>query len=245
MNIVPILKVLTESGLGSRRKMADAIKQGRVQVNSKIVEDFRLPVDKDKDRVTVDGKTVNLKPERLVYLVLNKPQGIISTVRDERGRKTVLDILPDKYRTMRLYPIGRLDRDSTGLLLLTNDGELTNRLTHPRYELEKEYMVYISNSLSEDARARLQIGIKLEDGMTSPCSVRGLKNSAPYNYSITMHEGKKRQVRRMFEAVGHHVLALKRVRMGSLVLGELGEGEVRELSRKEARGLAGSKVDAA
>jgi len=228
-----LLRVLTEAGIGSRRRVADAIKQGRVQVNGEMTTDFRYPVNTENDRISLDGQPVDFQPKPVVCLMLNKPKGVISTVRDERGRKTVLDILPEKYRHLRLYPVGRLDKDSTGLLLLTNDGELTYRLTHPKFEQEKEYLVYISNSISPGEKSKLEKGIELDEGETSPCAVRQVKSSPPFNYSITLHEGRKRQVRRMFATLGHRVLALKRIRMGNINLGSLGEGAVRELDERE------------
>jgi 23S rRNA pseudouridine2605 synthase len=230
----PLLKALTEAGIGSRRWLADAIKQSRVKVNGEIAEDFRQPVNVETARITLSGQPIDLKPRQLVYIMLNKPRGIMSTTSDERGRRTVLDILPEKYRQLRLYPVGRLDKDSTGLLLLTNDGELTNRLTHPRFEHEKEYMVSISGKLKPEEKRKLEQGIELEDGLTYPAAVKEIE-APPFNYSITIHEGRKRQVRRMFENLGHPVLALKRIRMGSLSLGKLKEGEIRELSVKEVK----------
>ena len=232
----PLLKALTEAGIGSRRWLADAIKQGRVKVNGEIAEDFRQPVDVATDHISISGQPIDLKPRQLVYLVLNKPKGIMSTTSDERGRRTVIDILPEKYRHIRLYPVGRLDKDSTGLLLLTNDGELTNRLTHPRFEHEKEYLVSISGKLNTDEKQKLEQGIELEDGLTHPTEIKEVE--APlFNYSITIHEGRKRQVRRMFESIGHTVQVLKRIRMGNLNLGKLKEGEIRELSVKEVKAL--------
>jgi len=232
----PLLKALTEAGIGSRRWLADAIKQSRVKVNGEIAEDFRQPVNVETDHITMSGQPIDLKPSQLVYLVLNKPQGIMSTTSDERGRRTVIDILPEKYRHLRLYPVGRLDKDSTGLLLLTNDGEFTNRLTHPRFENEKEYLVSIGGKLKPDEKQKLEQGIELEDGLTYPATIKEV-DIPPFNYSITIHEGRKRQVRRMFESLGHPVLALKRVRLGSLNLGKLKEGEIRELSAKEVKAL--------
>jgi len=158
---VPLLKALTESGVGSRRRIADAIKNGRVEVNGKPVENFRHPVNPETDRVSVNGKQVNLKPRHTVYLIINKPVGILTTTSDERGRRTVLDILPEKYRHLRLYPVGRLDKDSTGLLLLTNDGELTYRLTHPKFEHEKEYLIHIDGRLKPDEKTKLEKGVEL------------------------------------------------------------------------------------
>ena len=232
----PLLKALTEAGIGSRRWLADAIKQGRVKVNGEIAEDFRQQVDVEIDHISISGQPIDLKPRQLVYLVLNKPKGIMSTTSDERGRRTVIDILPEKYRHIRLYPVGRLDKDSTGLLLLTNDGELTNRLTHPRFEHEKEYLVSISGKLNADEKQKLEQGIELEDGLTHPTEIKEVE-APPFNYSITIHEGRKRQVRRMFESIGHTVQVLKRIRMGNLNLGKLKEGEIRELSVKEVKAL--------
>ena len=234
---VPLLKALTEAGVGSRRRVADAIKNGRVKVNGEPVENFRHPVNPETDRVSIDGKPVDLRPGQTVYLMVNKPVGILATTSDERGRSTVLDIVPEKYRRLRLYPVGRLDKDSTGLLLLTNDGELTYRLTHPRFEHEKEYLIHIEGRLKLDEISRLEKGLKLEDGMTYPLVVKEIKSQPPFNYSITMHEGRKRQIRRMLANLGYRVLALKRVRMGNLYLGNLREGAIRELTPEEVRSL--------
>ncbi|MFC1918500.1 pseudouridine synthase [Chloroflexota bacterium] len=228
-----LLGILIEAGIASRRYLVSAILQGRVTVNGAVAPDLRYPVDRETDRISVDGQLLELKPRQLVYLMLNKPGGVLSTVRDERGRKTVLDILPDRYRSLRLYPVGRLDKDSTGLLLLTNDGELTYRLTHPGFEHEKEYLVHIDGRLKPDEMKKLEQGIELEDGLTSPAAVAEIKSAPPFNYSIIIHEGRKRQLRRMFAALGYRTLALKRVRMGKLVLGGLKEGNVREVSVEE------------
>ena len=232
----PLLKALAEAGIGSRRWLADAIKQGRVKVNGEIAEDFRQPVNVEADRISISGQPIDLEPRQLVYLLLNKPRGIMSTTSDERGRRTVLDILPEKYRHLRLYPVGRLDKDTTGLVLLTNDGELTNRLTHPRFEHEKEYLVSIDGKLKPDEKRKLEQGIELDDGLTHPTVIKEIE-VPPFNYSITIREGRKRQVRRMFDSLGHPVMALKRVRLGSLNLGKLKEGEIRELSAKEIKSL--------
>jgi 23S rRNA pseudouridine2605 synthase len=221
MTVKPIIKVLTGAGLGSRRRLAEAIKQGKVQINQ--------PVDVEKDRISFDGKAVDIRQESIICLMLNKPAGVVSTVSDEQGRRTVLDILPLKYRKHRLYPVGRLDKDTSGLLLLTNDGDLTYRLTHPRYEYEKEYIVQVKSKLKSSETKKLEQGIILEDGLTHPARVKSVSSSPPCQYSITIHEGRKRQVRRMFERLGHPVLSLKRVRVGNLTLGDLKEGETRRL----------------
>lgn len=232
-----LLKTLTEAGLGSRRRMADAIKKGEVEVNGEVITDFRRPVDPVSDKISLRGLKIDLKPEKAVYLMLNKPKGILSTTSDERGRKTVLDLLPEKYRHLRLYPAGRLDKDSTGLLILTNDGELTYRLTHPKFEREKEYLVSIDGILQKDEILDFERGIMLGEKSTYPAVVKEVKGLPPYNYSIAIHEDKKRQVRLMLESLGHRVLALKRIRIGMLRLGNLKEGEMRELNSREVGAL--------
>ena len=232
----PLLKTLTDNGIGSRRRMADIIKHGKVTVNGEVIENFNHAINPATDHILVDGKAVNLKPKETVCLMLNKPEGVISTTSDERGRRTVIDLLPDKYRRLRLYPAGRLDEDSTGLLLLTNDGDLTYRLTHPRFEHEKEYLVQIKGSLTAEDMKKLQSGIRLEDGMTHPARVKRV-SLLPFNYSITIHEGRKRQVRRMFERLKHPVLTLKRIRIGNLILGDLKEGEIKKLNASEVNTL--------
>ncbi len=221
---------MIRAGIGSRRKISVAIKEGRVDVNGETVTGFNYTVDLETDHIILDGKPVDIKQQQFIYLMLNKPKGVLSTVRDESGRPAVTDLLPEEYRRLRLYPVGRLDRDSSGLVLLTNDGELTHRLTHPRFEHEKEYLVKVKGALKAAEISRLERGIKLEDGKTSPAAVKKIE-SGDYNYSITIHEGKKHQVRRMFEVLGHPVIELKRVRMGNLKLGNLKEGKVREVGR--------------
>jgi 23S rRNA pseudouridine2605 synthase len=232
-----LLKLLTGAGVGSRRRLTDAIKEGRVTVNGNIVENFRLPVNTKTDLITLDGKLVDIKTDKPVYLLLNKPAGVLSTTDDERGRKTVLDLLPTKYRNLRLYPVGRLDKDSTGLLLLTNDGELTYRLTHPRFEHEKEYLVGIEGKLKFGEIKQLERGINIGGSRTHRAVLKEIKDLSQFQYSLTIHEGKKRQVRLMFAALGYHVLVLKRVRMGRLTLGNLKEGQVKELNPEQARKL--------
>lgn len=232
-----LLKLLVDAGLGSRRRLADAIRQGRVQVNGEVIEGFLYLVSVETDVVTIDGKQISLRCEPTVYLMLNKPAGVLSTTKDDRGRRTVIDILPEKYRKLRLYPVGRLDKGSTGLLLLTNDGELTYQLTHPKFEHEREYLVFIKGKLQPGEKREMERGLQLDDGMTHPAVIREVEEHPPFNYSITMHEGRKRQVRRMFEELGHCVLALKRIRIGSLSLGNLEEGETRELTVQEVETL--------
>ena len=219
--------------------MADAIRQDRVTVNGQVVEDFRYLVNVGKDRISVDGASVHFGSQPLVYLIFNKPKGYLSTVSDERGGQTVMDLLPEKYRHLRLYPVGRLDKDSTGLLLLTNDGDLTYRLTHPRFECEKEYLVSIEGRLQPGEKRQLEQGIALEEGKTHPAIIKEVSNFPPFNYSVTIHEGRKRQVRRMLASLGYRVHALNRIRIGRLGLGELKEGGIREISAREIRTLFG------
>ena len=233
----PLLKLLTELGIGSRRKMSSAIRQGKVRVNGIIAEDFSYLVEINSDVVSMDGKQLELRTESKVYLMLNKPEGILSTTRDTRNRKTVINILPEKYRNLRIYPVGRLDKNSTGLLLLSNDGQLTYQLTHPKYEHEKEYVVLIGRQLKPEELRKLETGIQLEDGITYPAKVRELNHPFAFCYNIIIHEGRKRQLRRMFDALGYQVFALKRIRIGKLKLGKLEEGRTRELSAYEVKML--------
>jgi 23S rRNA pseudouridine2605 synthase len=234
---IPLVKVLTEAGLGSRRKMADAIREGKVKVNGATAESFVMPVNPQADVILFEGKKIQANREPVVYLMLNKPPGLLSTTGDERGRSTVMDILPEKFKHLRLYPVGRLDKDTTGLLLLTNDGALTHRLTHPSFEKEKEYLVEIEGKLSPSEIQKMERGIRLEDGMTSPAVVKELRTASAFSYSLIIHEGKKRQIRRMFAHFGYTVKALKRIRMGKLLLGNLKEGESRVLTPLEVRNL--------
>jgi 23S rRNA pseudouridine2605 synthase len=232
----PVIKLLTSSGYGSRRDIAEAIKKGNVTVNGERIESFTHPVDNKKDTITLDGKRLTFNKEARVYLKLNKPKGVISSTESERGEKTVMELLPREYRQMRLYPVGRLDKDSTGLVLLTNDGELTYHLTHPRFEHAKEYLVKFEGKLTDTEKKMLEKGIDLEEGKTSPARVRPVK-SGEYNYSITIHEGRKRQIRRMFASLGHSVQELKRIRIGPLKMEDLEEGETRVLTAEEIRVL--------
>jgi 23S rRNA pseudouridine2605 synthase len=237
MTETTLLKALTEAGLGSRRKITDSIKNGKIRVNGVIAENFRQPLNTETDRILFEGRTVNLQAEQAVYLMLNKPDDLLCTTSDDRGRRTILGILPEQYRHLRLYPVGRLDMDSTGLLIMTNDGALTYQLTHPKFEHEKEYLVQVDGTLQPRERQNLERGVKLEDGLTAPAVIREVRAVPPFNYSLTIHEGKKRQIRRMFAHLGYRVLALKRVRMGNLTLGTLQEGQTRQLTAREINSL--------
>lgn len=231
-----LIKLLASTGIGSRRQLTAIIKRGGVKVNGETTVNFIFPVDPQKDTVTIDGKPAVLNSAKVIYLMLNKPKGIVSTTEDEFGGTTIFDILPQKYHPIRLYPVGRLDKDSLGLVLITNDGELTFHLTHPRFQHEKEYLLQIDGSLNGDQRLQLERGIELSDGRTSPAKVKPVK-IPPFNYSMIIHEGKKRQIRRMFATLGFPVKELKRIRIGSLLLGNLEEGKVRELTAQEIMDL--------
>jgi pseudouridine synthase len=233
-------KILAAAGYGSRRTCEEIIRQGRVQVNGRLVTEMGTKVDPHRDEIRVDGAPLS-SPEEKVYLILHKPPGYISTVHDPWGRPTVLDLVPHRRR---LYPVGRLDAESEGLLLLTNDGQLTHRLTHPRYEHEKEYLVLVEGHPSKTVLSQLRRGVNLEEGRTAPAEVsrasrkEGLETPPGATWlRMVIHEGRKRQIRRMCAVVGHPVQRLIRVRMGSIELGDLPVGGYRSLSAKEIRRL--------
>jgi 23S rRNA pseudouridine2605 synthase len=226
-----LAKYLAHAGVASRRASENVIAAGRVRVDGATVTDPALDVD-DTTRVEVDGRVLRGAEARVVY-ALHKPLGVVSTARDTHGRATVVSLVP--ARGLRLYPIGRLDADSSGLILLSNDGELANRLTHPRFEVAKTYLATLARGpVSEGALRRLREGVALEDGVTAPARVR---RRGERKIEITIHEGRKRQVRRMCEAVGHPVSALQRVAFGPLRLGSLAPGEHRRLRAAEVERL--------
>jgi 23S rRNA pseudouridine2605 synthase len=229
---VRLAKYLARSGIGSRRACEEIIAAGRVTVGGQTVTDPARDVDaRPGAAIALDGEPVRPLHAPVVY-ALNKPPGVVSTARDPQGRPTVVSLVVTEQR---LYPVGRLDIDTTGLILLTNDGELAYRLTHPRFEVDKSYRALVANAPVRDAAIRaLRRGVVLDDGPTSPVRVTRL---APDTLEITIHEGRKRQVKRMCEAVGHPVRSLVRVRFGSLELGSLRLGEHRRLSEAEVRAL--------
>jgi 23S rRNA pseudouridine2605 synthase len=225
-----LAKFLAHAGVASRRAAEGIVREGRVSVGGEIVLDPARDVD-EHDEVQVDGAPVALEAEHVVYMV-NKPSGVVSTAKDTHGRPVVTDLVDGG---VRLYPVGRLDADTTGLILLTNDGELANRLMHPRYEVPRTYVAKVQGGFVKNrALARLREGVVLEDGTTAPAQVRQVR---PGVLELTLHEGRKRQVRRMCEAVGHRVLALRRVRFGPLELGRLEEGKARPLKPAEVKAL--------
>ncbi len=231
-----LAKYIAHAGVASRRAAEDLIEAGRVRVQGRVARDPAQQVEPGMD-VSVDGRPVG-GPETRVAYVLHKPVGVLSTARDPFGRPTVLELL--EPGSLRLYPVGRLDADSSGLILLTNDGELANRLTHPRYEVSKTYRVLLGGGpVAEEVLRQLGTGVRLEDGLTGPAEVHRLERRAggAELLEVTIREGRNRQVRRMCEAVGHPVLALQRVAFGPLKLGELAPGEQRRLSEAELKQL--------
>lgn len=222
-------KVLAERGVGSRRHSEELIAAGRVLVNGEVAVLGRR-VDPERDEVAVDGVPIGVRPD-LVYYLLNKPTGVVTTASDPQGRSTVVQLVPAEPR---VFPVGRLDVDTEGLLLLTNDGALTNRLTHPSHGIEKEYVAEVRGTVAAGALRRLRDGVELDDGMTAPAKV---SQPSPGVLRITIHEGRNRQVRRMCEAIGHPVQRLVRVRIGTLRDAQLPPGAWRELRIDEVRKL--------
>ena len=228
-------KYLAEAGIASRRASEELITAGRVQVNG-LVATLGMSVDPETDVVLYDGKPVK-QEEELITIMLYKPKGVVSTSDDPQGRRTVQEFVKDI--PARLYNVGRLDINSEGLLLMTNDGELAHRMTHPKFSVEKTYYAICDGKLQPSEIASLVNGVQLDDGMTAPAKVTHVRPTKTGDTSIliTIHEGKNRQIRRMLEAVGHRTLRLKRERFGPLYLGELKPGETRRLTPDELRSL--------
>jgi len=229
-------KIMAQAGVASRRKCEELILEGKVQVNGETVTELGTKADPAQDIITVSGKPI--KNEKKVYVMLNKPKGVITSASDPEGRKIVSDYL--KGIKERVYPIGRLDYDTEGLLLLTNDGEFANLLSHPKYHVPKTYLATVKGVPHGTELDKLRQGIMLEDGMTSPAEVE-YKDVDPDNkqsvISITIHEGRNRQVRRMFEAISHPVMRLKRISYGDLLLQNLKRGLYRHLTADEINQL--------
>jgi 23S rRNA pseudouridine2605 synthase len=222
-----LAKFLASSGVASRRAAEGIIRSGRVTVAGETVTDPARDVDHDSG-VELDGEPVGERRQELVVYALNKPAGVVSTASDPQGRPTVVSLVDTPQR---LYPVGRLDADTTGLILLTNDGDLAHRLTHPSFEVDKTYRAVVRGApVREQALRALRGGVQLDDGITAPARVTRIK---PDTLEITIHEGRKRQIKRMCEHVGHRVLALERVRFGPLQLGDLAPGAHRRLNANE------------
>ncbi len=231
MTKVRLQKVLAQAGIASRRGAEEVIRQGRVVVNGNVVTELGCKVDPQTDRITVDRIAIAVI-EAKVYLLLHKPRFCITTASDPQGRKTVFDFVPELGA--RLFPVGRLDFDAEGVLLLTNDGPLANRLQHPRYGVNKTYEVEVKGQPDSTALDRLRSGVVLEEGRTAPAEVVVVKSSSRNTrLRIVLHQGWNRQIKRMGEAVGHPVLKIRRVAFGPLRLGGLGPGDSRALKPKE------------
>lgn len=225
-------RVLAAAGLGSRRSCEDLIRQGRVTVDGRVAE-VGSSVDPERQSILVDGAPIQKEP--LEHWLLNKPKGVVSTAKDPQGRRTVVDCVPT---TARIFPVGRLDGDTTGVLLLTNDGGLAYRLLHPSFGVEKEYRVVVAGRVMEASVGRLRSGIELEDGVTAPARVEVTSaQAAQSELRVSIHEGRNRQIRRMLESVGHPVVHLHRARFGSLSDGGLAVGASRPLNEGEVAGL--------
>lgn len=237
-NLVRLQKFMAEAGVASRRASEQIIKDGKVKVNGEIVREVGTKINPDKDVVEVSGRRIN--KEIKTYLLLNKPEGYVCTNSDKHAEKTIYDLLP---RDKKLHSIGRLDKDTEGLILITNDGSLTQKLTHPSYQVNKTYSVIVNGNINRNEIDRLQKGVLIEedDGSvikTAPAKVkllyRGKNTSA---VEITIHEGRKRQIRKMIKAIGHRVIQLKRIKEGFLTLEGVKKGKYRHLTKEEVRRL--------
>ena len=224
-------KIIARAGICSRREAENLISAGRVTVDGKIITELGAKADINQ-KIRVDGKLLTFNAEK-IYILLNKPRGYVSTAHDERGRKTILDLLGENF-SERVYPVGRLDLNSEGLLILTNDGDLTNSLIHPRFEVAKTYRAKISCILTEEKLDLLRAGIELDDGLTAPAEIFMLDKDL---VEITIHEGRNRQVRRMFAAIGCNVKRLRRIKFANLTLDGVPVGKFRNLTSDEVAQL--------
>lgn len=228
-------KIIAQAGIASRRKAEQLIMEGKVKVNGEVVRELGVKASANKDQIEVEG--IPIDREEPVYFLLYKPSGVISSVKDEKGRKVVTDFLEVEQR---VFPVGRLDYDTSGLLLLTNDGEFANYLMHPKFKIDKVYVAKVKGIPTREALKRLQQGIRLDDGKTAPAKVKMMsidKKKQTAIVRITIHEGRNRQVRRMFEAIGHPVMKLKREEYGFLNLRGMNPGDVRPLKPIEVKHL--------
>jgi 23S rRNA pseudouridine2605 synthase len=232
---VRLQKVIADAGVASRRKAEELIAAGRVIVNGQVVRELGTRVDPEHDHVKVDGRHLKPAPPQ-AFIMLNKPKGVLSTLSDPEGRPTIRELLHGV--SLRVFPVGRLDYDTEGLMLLTNDGEIAQALLHPRYHVSKTYMAKVKGVLSDDQIRELERGIDLEDGRTAPAIVKKAGKAEANSWiELTIYEGRKHQVKRMLEKVGHPVLKLERIRFGPLSLGDLPMGRFRFLTDREANAL--------
>ncbi|NLM04764.1 MAG: rRNA pseudouridine synthase [Clostridiales bacterium] len=227
-------KFLAQSGIASRRKSEELIKNGIIKVNNKIISEMGYKIDPEKDKIYVNDKEIKINNNK-IYIMLNKPVGYITTLSDEFNRKKVIDLINIKER---IFPIGRLDYDTSGLLLLTNDGDLTHKLTHPSFEIIKTYIAKVKGILTKDEIKNFENGLMIEDYITSPAKLDVIRTNTDNSIiKISIREGKNRQVRKMCAAIGHPVIDLKRIAIDNITLGNLPEGEYRYLSDREINHL--------
>jgi pseudouridine synthase len=237
MPLERLQKCLAAAGVASRRAAEEMITAGRVKVNRQVVTQLGVKIDPRRDMVQVDGKRVELAAQAPVVVMLHKPSGYVSTTKDPQGRRVVTDLVAGAGLPGRLYPVGRLDYDATGLLLLTNDGELAHRLMHPRYQIPRTYRVTAAGDLSPEALRRLRAGVAV-DGRPAPARVQVLKREGEKTVvELTVHEGRYHLVKRLLDQVGHPVLKLKRLALGPLALGRLPRGGWRRLTDQEVAAL--------
>lgn len=229
-----INKFIAASGVASRRKAESLVLEGRIRVNGEVIQDLSYQVDEENDRVTFDSEEISVRNEKPVYIMINKPEGYITSVKDQFGRKSVSDLVSDIKE--RIYPVGRLDYETSGLLIMTNDGDLTYKITHPKHEMDKVYIASVRGMISQEEKHNFENGLKIEDYITSKAKLKVIKYDKDKNYSVckvTIHEGKNRQVRKMFQAINHPTMNLKRVQVGKINIGNLEIGKYRELTRDE------------
>ncbi len=225
-----LAKYLAQAGIASRRQAEELIRAGRIKLNGQVATDVATQVDIQKDRIEFDG--VAISPEKPVYILLNKPPGFLSTVADSRGRATVVQLVPNIKE--RIFPVGRLDQDTAGLLLMSNDGDFTNLMIHPRYKIDKRYQAVIRGRIGSAELGMLRDGICLDDGLTAPAQVSIIRSGTKESViELVIHEGRKRQVKRMLTAVGHPVIKLTRTGLGFLDLAGVKEGQYRLLRQEE------------
>jgi 23S rRNA pseudouridine2605 synthase len=220
-------------GVASRRKADEMVLEGKIEINRTIVRDLGTKIDPQRDKVYINGKQI-VQVHGFVYLVMNKPKDTITTLSDERGRTTVMSLVRSKHR---VYPVGRLDRNTTGVLLFTNDGEFANRLMHPKFEIQKSYLVTCETAVKSEHVEQLRKGMRIEDGKTAPAEVYVMPHGKGKEIGIIIHEGRNRQVRKMFEALGYEVKKLDRVAYGPVTKEGLARGATRSLTRPEVRKL--------
>ncbi len=225
---------IAQSGYCSRRKAEKLVREGRIKVNKETILSPEYKINSAKDTISINGFKIRAEEEK-VYFLLNKPEDVLSAVSDERGEKTVIDLLPGSLG-IRIYPVGRLDKDTTGLLILTNDGQLAFRLTHPKFKIIKTYSVFCEGRIEKRDLLKLERGLEIDGKKTLPAKIKNLRFDRPKNRTsllIEIYEGRKRQVKRMFLEIGRPVLNLKRIKYAGLSLGKLKKGEFRPLGKRE------------